>query len=102
MATTKPSDEIDLESRRLCPDGACIGVIGPDGRCKVCGRLDDGAPQQSAAEIPPDEVEEAAAEAADEAPDEGPDDRQLCPDEACIGLLGPDGRCKVCGKSASS
>jgi len=24
--------------RRLCPDGACVGVIGPDGKCTVCGR----------------------------------------------------------------
>ena len=24
--------------RRLCPDGSCIGVIGPDGRCSVCGK----------------------------------------------------------------
>lgn len=23
--------------RRLCPDGACIGVLGADGRCRVCG-----------------------------------------------------------------
>jgi hypothetical protein len=30
-------DELDLENRRLCPDGACIGVIGANGRCKVCG-----------------------------------------------------------------
>jgi hypothetical protein len=29
----------DFESRRLCPDGACIGVLGDDGRCKVCGQL---------------------------------------------------------------
>jgi hypothetical protein len=28
----------DWESRRLCGDGNCIGVIGPDGRCKECGR----------------------------------------------------------------
>jgi hypothetical protein len=27
--------------RRLCPDGACIGVIGPDNRCKVCGLAAD-------------------------------------------------------------
>ncbi len=31
--------------RRLCPDGACIGVIGPDGRCSECGRTTDGRPQ---------------------------------------------------------
>ena len=24
--------------RRLCSDGNCIGVIGPDGRCKECGK----------------------------------------------------------------
>jgi hypothetical protein len=24
--------------RRLCDDGSCVGVIGPDGVCGVCGR----------------------------------------------------------------
>ena len=28
----------DPTSRKLCPDGSCVGVIGPDGICKVCGR----------------------------------------------------------------
>jgi hypothetical protein len=28
-----------LKTRTLCSDGRCIGVIGTDGRCKVCGRL---------------------------------------------------------------
>ncbi len=32
------ADDDDWENRRLCPDGNCIGVIGPDGRCKECGR----------------------------------------------------------------
>jgi len=27
-----------LENRVLCSDGNCIGVIGPDGRCGVCGK----------------------------------------------------------------
>lgn len=29
-------------ARRLCPDGACLGVITPEGRCSVCGRPDEG------------------------------------------------------------
>ena len=29
--------EFDAAGRELCPDGACVGVIGPDGRCKECG-----------------------------------------------------------------
>ena len=36
-----PADDNDhWANRRLCPDGNCIGVIGPDGRCKECGRPD--------------------------------------------------------------
>jgi hypothetical protein len=31
-------DALEWRARRLCPDGACIGVIGPDARCKICGR----------------------------------------------------------------
>ena len=30
------------------------------------------------------------------------EDRQLCPDGACTGLLGSDGKCKECGRSAAS
>ena len=26
------------ENRTLCIDESCIGVIGPDGRCKECGK----------------------------------------------------------------
>src|ERR1700755_2424189 len=28
----------EWDQRQLCSDGACIGVIGADGTCKVCGR----------------------------------------------------------------
>ena len=26
------------EDRILCSDGTCIGIIGPDGKCKECGK----------------------------------------------------------------
>ncbi len=28
----------DFAARVLCSDGACIGVIGENGLCKVCGK----------------------------------------------------------------
>jgi len=37
------SGAVDWENRRLCSDENCIGVIGPDGRCKECGRPCDPA-----------------------------------------------------------
>lgn len=30
------------------------------------------------------------------------DDRQLCPDDNCIGVLDPDGRCKECGRQGTT
>jgi hypothetical protein len=95
------ADELDLDSRRLCPDGACIGVIGDDGRCKVCGRADDGsivAPTTREMDVP---GYAAIAEEAGEDPF-AEDDRELCPDGACIGVLGADGKCKVCGRVRGS
>jgi hypothetical protein len=30
--------DLEWEQRTLCSDESCIGVIGPDGRCKECGK----------------------------------------------------------------
>jgi curved DNA-binding protein CbpA len=32
------SREADWSQRTLCGDGDCIGVIGPSGRCSICGK----------------------------------------------------------------
>ena len=41
----------DWENRILCSDGNCIGVIGPDGRCKECGKkYEDSIPEENSAE----------------------------------------------------
>jgi len=41
VETTTESDAgetDDFSDRVLCSDGACIGVIGENGVCKVCGK----------------------------------------------------------------
>lgn len=107
--------DMDWDRRALCSDGNCIGIIGPDGRCKVCGLPYEGElpiPAESGAEAG-DEINNVPAEAStadEQTPDtEDPaadgeekvddwEDRTLCVDGNCIGVIGPDGRCKVCGK----
>jgi hypothetical protein len=131
----------EWQRRRLCADGACVGVIGTDGRCKVCGKPatgeDEDADDEDGDEDAEDDAEDEDADAEDgeeaaageDEDDDGEDDddeeddedgdgeeedddeaaaagdlddRKLCPDGACIGVIGPDGRCKVCGKEAAA
>ena len=124
--------DTDWDSRILCSDGNCIGVIGPDGHCKECGKKYGGTLPETAAsgkESPSEREEESGAGAdiddqpqssaasADidaqpqssaavtsgdetESDDRSDDwsDRKLCSDGNCIGVIGPDGRCRECGK----
>ena len=115
----------EWDHRQLCPDGACVGVIGPDGTCKVCGRAAPNwgderkrgllEPDEPVAERTPQPSKPKAKAKAQkraaggalyfdiepdgkQAPDHGPaewEQRKLCPDDACIGVIGRNGRCKV-------
>lgn len=83
------------DDRELCVDGACIGVVGPDGRCKVCGTMArEGSPFRADVIVP-----RAATPVPEIEDDEEWDHRRLCSDGACNGVLGPDGRCKVCQRA---
>jgi hypothetical protein len=90
-------DDFEPARRELCSDGGCIGLIGPDGRCKMCGTVSVSAvadPRHSGMQSPrtDGEVDDPDLE----------DDRELCPDESCVGLIGPDGKCKECGSAAGA
>jgi hypothetical protein len=111
MSTETGMTDQEWKDRRLCSDGNCIGVIGPDGRCKECGKPHGtpGADPHPGQDAPEDEVPAAAAAPPDAPPATGEDapaatgddewgQRTLCSDGNCIGVIGPDGRCKECGK----
>jgi len=94
----------DWGKRTLCIDESCIGTIGHDGRCKECGKPYDGAINPAAAvteikEEPPKPLENLIKNAESSASDDDWEKRVLCIDETCIGTIGPDGRCRECGKA---
>ena len=107
----------EWDRRQLCADGACVGVIGPDGTCKVCGRAApgyDGAYRSGPSEPieededddedesdPDEEVEELVDKAEGAIHEAEWSERKLCPDGGCVGVIGDDGKCKVCGRTAA-
>jgi hypothetical protein len=115
------SKDLDLEweNRVLCSDESCIGTIGPEGRCGECGRPYEGILPDRTEPAPTGESSGAGkeADASEKTPavsrvnddrleddsicdaDEEWERRTLCPDESCIGVVGPDGRCTECGRS---
>jgi hypothetical protein len=109
MSSTSKEDAFDAR-RRLCPDGACIGVLDQSGRCKVCG-LNTGATGAASAVSPataPEPIDDPEDATHEEPMEAAPLDdgetafdpaRRLCPDGSCTGVLGADGRCKVCGRT---
>jgi hypothetical protein len=95
-------DEEDWENRVLCSDESCIGVIGPDGRCKECGKSHEESQTEESNETQSDSELADDFDAAEPmqagSADSDWENRTLCSDESCIGIIGPDGRCKECGK----
>jgi len=119
------AEAFDPQARRLCDDGSCLGVV-VGGKCNVCGMVvaaadtsadsprDGGSGQTGSAGPPRDSGSGQTGGSAGSPRDTGSggtlaaaesafdEERQLCPDGACIGVLGPDGKCKECGRSAAS
>jgi len=110
--------EDEWAHREVCPDGGCVGVIGPDGTCKVCGRaapnwgderkrgmVDEPDDDEDDDEDDDDDGVDETDDAYDEDDDDDEEDpewdkRELCSNGACTGVIGDDGKCKVCGKAA--
>jgi hypothetical protein len=94
----------------LCGDDSCIGTVGPDKRCKVCGNPYEGdvevrsepppAQKDGGPETPPGSADDAPAKDRPGEDHAAPGTRVCCPDDACVGIIGPNGACGICGKSA--
>ena len=87
--------------RTLCRDESCIGTIGDDGHCKECGKIYEGelrAGHGAGNEKTVTTEEKKKVLPVDNDSDDDWGKRVLCSDESCIGVIGPDGKCKECGK----
>src|SRR5664280_1413642 len=92
----------DWEKRILCSDDSCIGTIGPDSKCRACGKPYEGElPAEhgvSGEQTVAVEEQKPVSSTANTDSNDDWDKRVLCSDESCIGTIGSDGKCKKCGK----
>jgi hypothetical protein len=100
--TTQEEEVFSDDDRQLCADGACTGLIGDDGACKVCRRPAGLAAQPG--DPPPSEAPAHFRGEDEDADVIGGFDpgRRLCSDGACTGVLDSSGKCKECGKLDSA
>jgi hypothetical protein len=94
-------NELDFDPhRRLCPDGSCVGVMKSDGTCSVCGRDGSGVAAASADETEALAADDGVEVGVSESGGTGGFDpsRRLCDDGSCVGVIGAEGRCGVCGQ----
>lgn len=92
----------DWEERILCSDESCIGTIGSDKKCRECGKPYEGELKAEHCESSEHAVmaeEQPPVSLKTETESDDWEKRILCRDESCIGIIGPDGKCKACGKS---
>lgn len=107
----------DWDQRVLCPNGACNGLIGAEGTCKVCGHvmpnwgdermrgLSDETEDSDEDDLEDDEGRDAdELEGATDGGERPPEweERKLCDDGACVGVIGDNGLCTVCGKRSAA
>ena len=93
--------EFDPATRRLCPDGSCVGILGRDGRCTECGQTGDPLAAEADLQLAENGFEGVppASLSVDEGFDSG---RTLCADGNCVGVVSEDGKCNVCGRPAET
>jgi hypothetical protein len=92
----------DWGKRILCSDESCIGTIGPDGKCRECGKHYEGeilsGQGASSDQAVTAEEQKPVSSTTHMDSDDDWDKRVLCSDESCIGTIGSDGKCTECGK----
>lgn len=97
LQAQEAEEDPDSEERVACPDESCLGSLGDDGCCRICGRSGSAAYEVSTG-VSGDEV--GSMELPDTEPDEdegGLEDRVPCADELCVGAVDEDGYCRICG-----
>lgn len=92
---TEPDSDTEWQTRILCGDENCIGIIDENGHCTECGKTLEETKRKANTDFS-HEYDDVPPDYKDEPPDF--ENRILCSDENCIGIIGPDGRCTECGR----
>ena len=124
--------EVEWDQRVLCPDGACTGSsvptaparcvvtscrTGVTSACAACSRIPTRTSMRARSPATTTSTTRRtrpttrmATRMATSGEDEGEDEpragewteRKLCDDGACVGVIGDDGTCTVCGKRSAA
>lgn len=97
LEAQEPPQEDSLE-RIPCPDESCVGSLGENGRCRLCGAWGGGDCPAQVGDPPMGvEPEKGSVEDAQWEDETVWEERVPCADESCVGSVDEDGYCRICG-----
>lgn len=96
LQSEEPPDVEESAERLPCLDESCLGTLGEDGLCRLCGKGPEASPEPGSATW---QKEPESSAQPDMAQEEEPkqQERVCCSDESCVGTVDEDGYCRICG-----
>lgn len=98
LQSEEPPEVEESGHRVPCWDESCVGTLGEDGRCRLCGKGSGASPELEAGPGALDKGPDSSAQPQlqeDEEPIE--EERVCCSDESCVGTVDETGHCRICG-----
>jgi hypothetical protein len=100
LQSEEPAEMQEFGERIPCPDESCLGTLGENGLCRLCGMgpvvSREQEPASRASQDEPESSKEAELKEDEEAKEEE-EQRVCCSDESCVGTVDERGYCRICG-----
>ncbi len=99
LQSEEPVEMEEFGERVPCPDESCLGTLGENGLCRLCGTGPGmymaTEPSSIASEDEPEGSRQPQLQEDEEPPQE--EERICCSDESCVGTVDEQGYCRICG-----
>lgn len=97
LQSEEPAEVEECGERIPCPDESCLGTLGEDGLCRLCGMGTRACLEPEQGSWALEEEPERPSQLRSGEDEELKEERVCCSDESCVGTVDEEGYCRICG-----